>query len=84
MTEHVLKMEPFTMAMLKGLLNSMSPVSATMCGLNNVDMKRGRGVLDESGTRHCLWTNDGRRITVTVGAHGDVIVSLAKDADQEL
>ena len=41
-------------------------------------------MLDKTGKKHCMWTQDERRIDVVVSSDGGVMVSLSKDADLEI
>ena len=79
-----MKIEPLTNRMMNGLKASLTPIQVMVSGLNNVDLSKGRGVLDKTGKKHCMWTQDGRRIDVVVSPDGGVIVSLSKDADPEI
>jgi hypothetical protein len=79
-----MKVEPITVEMVDGLIASLTPIQVMVSGLNDVDITKGRGVLDESGRKHCMWTKDGKRITVEVSRDGGILVSLAKDVDPEI
>ena len=79
-----MKTEPVTKEMLNALVSAVGGViPAMVCGLGDVDLSRGRGVLGEHGREHCLWTTEGKRITVTVCSDGGVIASLAKEIHPE-
>lgn len=79
-----MKIEPLTQRMLNGLKAALTPIQVAVSGLHNVDLAKGRGVLDETGRRHCMWTMDGRRITVIVEADGGIIVGQSKEEDPEM
>lgn len=74
-----MKIEPVDQKQLDALLRVLGPLGAMISGLNLADLSRGRGILGPH--KHCLWTEDGRRITVSV--EGGVIVSTAKEPDPE-
>lgn len=71
--------EALTTEQLMTLTRIIGPLPATVCRLGDVDTKLGRGVLP--GTSRCMWTKDGRRITVTIESDGGVIASCSKDQD---
>lgn len=80
-----MKIEPVTQEMINSLIiASGGPVPAMISGLAEVDLERGRGVLNDNGREHCLWTKDGHRITVTVATDGGVIVAKSKEPDEEV
>ena len=71
------------MKMVDGLIIAAGgPVAALVSGLCEVDLTKGRGVLDDTGCKHCLWTKQGHRITVAVSSDGGVIVSKSKEVDK--
>lgn len=74
-----MKIEPVTQDQIYALARCIGPMGSMVSDLGNVDLSRGRGVLGPH--KHCLWTEDGRRITVSV--EGGVIVSTAKEPDPE-
>lgn len=78
-----MKTEPVTQAQVDALIRaSGGHIPAMISGLYEVDLSRGRGVLE--GSDRCLWTHDGRRITVSLLTGGGVIVSLAQQPDEAL
>lgn len=80
-----MKIEPVTQKMINSLIiASGGPAPAMISGLTEVDLSRGRGVLDDTGRKHCLWTKDGHRITVTVTTDGGVIVAKSNEPDEEV
>jgi len=82
--EDDMKIEPVTKDMVNALASAVGgAIPAMVCGLGDVDLSRGRGVLDENGREHCLWNSEGKRITVTVCSDGGVIASLAKEIHPE-
>lgn len=80
-----MKIEPVTQGMINALVRAVGGhVPAMCCGLLDVDLDRGRGVLDDTGLKHCLWDSKGHRITITVSrADGSVIAARANEPDQE-
>ena len=80
-----MKIESITKENIEGLIRCVGRVSAMISGLDNVDLKKGRGILDESNSTHCLWTKEGKRITVDISkSAGSVMVSLSNNIDEEL
>lgn len=75
-----MKIEPVTKEQVEALVNAVGPIAAMISGLYKVDLSRGRGVLKKY--KHCLWTDDGRRITVNVD--GGIVASTAKEQDPDL
>lgn len=51
-----------------------------VCGLLEADLTKGRGILE--GNTRCLWTRDGRRITIGF-SNGSLTVSASKTPDPE-
>ncbi len=45
----------------------------------DIDYAIGRGVLD--GLDRCIWSKDGRRITINVGRGGTLVASQGSDPD---
>jgi len=78
-----MKTEVVTKKMLYSLITAVGGISAMVCGLYDVDLSKGRGILDESGKKHCLWTKEGYRITITVCSDGGLIASKSKEVDPE-
>lgn len=56
-------------------------MGAMIVDFHNVDLDAGRGVLD--GNNRCVWTKDGKRITVAIPQTGGFIVSQGKNPDPE-
>lgn len=56
-------------------------LGAMVARLGDVDVKRGRGVLE--GNDRCLWTTDGCRITISLASDGGLCVGCNKDTDPE-
>lgn len=76
-----MKTEAVTQAQLDALIRIAGPLGALVGGLDEVDLTKGRGVLEDS-TR-CLWTKDRKRVTVSPLTGGGMIVSCANDPDPE-
>ena len=53
-----MKIEPLTNRMMNGLKASLTPIQVMVSGLNNVDLSKGRGVLDKTGKKHSKKSND--------------------------
>jgi hypothetical protein len=81
--ETILRTEPVTQEQVNALKRSMMPIARMISGIDEVDVSRGRGVLDESNRKHCLWTKAGHRVTVVVSTDGGVIVSKSNEPDEE-
>jgi len=81
--ETILRMEPVTQEQVNALKRSMMPIARMISGIEEVDVSLGRGVLDESGLKHCLWTHDKHRVTVSVVTGGGLIVSKSNEPDEE-
>lgn len=81
--EPVLEVESVTQEMVDALCRSLSPASVMVSGLMDVDVSRGRGVLEEKfgERRRCLWTSEGCRVTVCVQSPGGIIVTRSKNPD---
>ena len=78
-----MKIEPIKESQVEALIRTVTPLAALIGGLFDVDVTHGRGVLDDTGRNHCLWTGDGRRVNVLVDAYGGIIVSKEKEVDPE-
>lgn len=80
-----MKTEPVTKeqvaAMQRSIERAHGRVGAMLTGLWEVDLTKGRGILE--GNTRCLWTQDGRRITIALPADGGLIVSCGKARDPE-
>lgn len=78
-----MKIEPVTRAQVDALASALGGhIPAMIARLHEVDLSRGRGVLE--GHDRCLWTKDGRRITVSVSLYeGSVIASCGHEPDPE-
>lgn len=81
-----MKIEPVTIEQIKALRQAVvrthSPMAYMLTGLGDVDLSKGRGVLE--GTARCLWTTDRRRITVSgLTDGGAFIIAVSKDPDPE-
>ncbi len=76
-----MNIEPVTQAKVDSLIRCVGGIGAMIARLGDVDLKRGRGVLE--GNNRCLWTNDGCRITIDVASDGGLCVACDKDADPE-
>jgi hypothetical protein len=76
-----MKIEPVNEKQIDALIRCIGMAGAMVCGLGEVDLTRGRGILDDMN--RCLWTKDKKRITVTVASDGGIITSLGKEVDPE-
>ena len=74
-----MQIEPVTQEQVDKLARALGRLQAGILELHNVDIAKGRGVL--TGNDRCLWTKDGRRITVCID-HG-VICTIGKEPDPE-
>ncbi len=74
--------EPVTQKQVDDLMRDIGRVGSMICDLDQVDLTKGRGVLE--GFNRCLWTKDGRRISISLGPDGTCIASCGKDVDPEL
>ncbi len=77
-----MKIEPVDQAQVDALIRAVGPTAAMVASLFDVDLSRGRGVLD--GNSRCLWTAKGRRITVEVLTGGGFCVSCGKQPDPDV
>lgn len=75
------KLEPVTQAQLKSLMRAIGPLHSTILELGQADLSKGRGVLE--GNSRCLWTKDGRRITLTPTSDGGFVGSCGKTPDPQ-
>ena len=82
--EKILRLEHVSTEQVQALISSLTPAGKMVSGLMEVDVSRGRGVLseDEDNIKHCLWTEQGHRVTVSVGEYG-VMVSKSKEIDPD-
>lgn len=72
--------EPVTKAQMQALARALGgAIPAMIARLGDADLSVGRGVLP-NGDR-CLWTKDGRRITVSA-SHGTFIAAVTRDLDR--
>ena len=78
-----MKIEPIKQKQVDALIKVVKPLAAGIGGLLDVDISQGRGVLDDTNRKHCLWTKDGHRVTIDVDSYNSVIVSKSKDVDPE-
>jgi hypothetical protein len=78
-----MKIESIEQTQLDALIKAVTPMSAWIGGLLDVDVAYGRGVLDDSGRHHCLWTKEGKRVSVSIDLHGAIIISQSKEVDPE-
>lgn len=76
-----MKIEPVTEDQLVSLGRCMSPAARIVACLGEVDISKGRGVLE--GLNRCLWTKDNRRITISIVPTGGLIASVSKEPDPE-
>lgn len=76
-----LKIEPVTRDQLKSLMRALEPLQSIILQLGAVDLAKGRGVLE--GNSRCLWTKDGRRITLTPTSDGGFVGSCGRTPDPE-
>ena len=70
------KTEDVTQEQVNALMRSVGPMGSMIARLHEVDISRGRGVLE--GNDKCLWTKDGKKITVTLTSDGGICVSCEK------
>lgn len=75
-----MKLEAVTQDQVDSLARVLGNLGTLVAGLADADLSRGRGVLE--GNDRCLWTTDGRRITVSAGG-GAVIASVSHEPDPE-
>jgi len=74
--------EPVTEKQLQSLINAMGSVAAPIfLELCHVDLAAGRGIL--KGNDRCLWTKDGKRITICLTSDGGVIGSISREIDPD-
>ena len=78
MNEDPTRFEPVTQRQVSALAQALG-LGAMVLDLGKVDYEIGRGVLN--GRERCMWTTDGKRITIVPLANGGVIGSLSKDVD---
>lgn len=72
-------MERVTADQVKHLILALGPMAAQILDLGFVDLEFGRGHLGAND--RCLWTKEGRRITISVSSDGGVVGSLSKEID---
>jgi hypothetical protein len=73
--------EPVTRKQLDHLILALGLIGSMLCDLHDADLSRGRGIL--KGNDRCLWTKDGRRITISLGPGGEFIASCGNEPDPE-
>ena len=76
-----MSIEPVTEKQLDHLIRAVGHIGSMICDLHEADLSRGRGVL--KGLDRCLWTKDGRRITISLGDHGELFASCGNEPDPE-
>ncbi len=74
---HPKAIEPINDTQL-GALEGMLGVGAIIVDLYLVDISVGRGILE--GDDRCLWTEDGKRITVSTGG-GALVATISNHPD---
>lgn len=79
--EKVERFEPITEDIFKQILDCFTPTARMIAGLNEVDLRRGAGVLSKDSK--CLWTKDGHRVTVAMGQGGSFSAAKSKDPDPQ-
>lgn len=77
-----MKIEPVTKSQVQMIAGVIGTIGAMICNLGDVDVSKGAGVLGPQ--EKCLWTKDGRRITITMTSDGGLIASCAKHPDPEM
>lgn len=74
--------EPVTAAQVTALRQAIGGnIAAMICGLNEVDLSMGRGILE--GSSRCLWTTKGHRITIDLVTGGGCIASKSRTPDPD-
>lgn len=77
-----MNIEPVTQKQLDSLIRAEGHLAASIVGLYQIDLSKGRGVLE--GDDRCLWTHDRCRVTIAAPRNGaGFMLSLAKDPDPE-
>ena len=76
--DDVESLEPFTKEQTQALVNAFGSVAMPIITeLGNIDYGADRGVLKNND--RCMWTNDGKRITVRLGIIRSVSISSTPD-----
>ena len=76
-----MKIEPVARSQLGVLLHAVGSLQTIILCLNEVDLAKGRGVLE--GNIRCLWTHDKHRITISPLDDGGLFGSVSQDPDPE-
>lgn len=71
--------EPVTQQTVDMIARSLGSIQSMVVHFGDVDVGKGCGVV--SSSEKCLWTKDGRRISIAVLPHGGFIASLSKSVD---
>ncbi len=74
-----MKIESVDQVQVDALIAAVGPAGAMVASLFDVDLLRGRGVLE--GNTRCLWTTKGHRITVQLTYGGGICVGCGKEPD---
>lgn len=73
--------EQVTVTQVVALVKTLG-LGAMICDFAKVDYTRGRGILE--GDDRCLWTTDGKRITISLTSDGGMITSQTREPDPDM
>jgi hypothetical protein len=73
--------EPITQNTVSMIVRTLGPLTAIICGLNEVDLTKGAGVINKQSK--CLWTKSRHRITIVISSDGGIIAHKSRDPDPD-
>ena len=76
-----MEIEPIDEKTVSMIARAIGPISSMVCNLGQVDVSRGCGILGPH--EKCLWTEDGKRIRISMISGGGLIASCSKEPDPD-
>jgi len=74
-----IEIESITKEQIRHLMHGLSSVGMIIVDWSTIDYELGRGKFGQ--LEHCLWTTDGKRISISIDQFGGAIVSQSKGVD---
>ena len=76
-----MEIEPLDKKTIAMIARTLGNIPAMICNLHEADVSRGCAQI---GPREkCLWTKDGKRISIATTVDGGLIASCSKEPDPE-
>lgn len=77
----IIRIEPIVKEQVFALGRALGRINSIICRLKDVDITKGRGLLNENNQEHCLWTYDKRRIEIEITPDGGILASCSNLID---